>query len=238
MNVSPLATQHPHRQADIVRREAVFGLLVHTTGGGILTRARKTGKTPLDVALAYYHGSQNGSNGYMFGGPGYVLGHWGELHQIAPDDVRTHHAGHNHRDEYLSGRWTSMCSLDTVARWRAQWPGKKSPQHLFPSSSPNMDYVGLEMVPLGPGYGPPPMAKGLRFSREQHDQVIELARDLAQRHDWPKGWNRTPRLLGHEDVCIVRNPPYGRSNSGGGWDPGFLRAEPYFDFTYVRTALD
>jgi hypothetical protein len=238
VHLSPVAIQHDHRK-DAITRRVPWGLLVHTTGRGITTKAKKLGRSEVDVALDYYRSSQNGSNGYPWGGPGYVLGHWGDLHQIAPDDVMTMHCGGPYRNAYLRGEWVSMCSMDMVARWKAQWYGYRSPQHLFPSKTPNTDYVGVEMVPLIPGMGPAPMRKGLLFSREQHQMVICLARDLAKRHRWPAGWHRSPRLLGHEDVQPVRSNPHGgRSDDGGGWDPGWLRSAPYFDFGFVRDLLD
>jgi len=241
--LSPLAIQRPRRTDSINRRAHVWGLLVHTTGSGITAKAKKTKRTPVDVALEWYRRSQDGANGYPWGGPGYVLGHFGELFQIADDDVWTNHAGGPHRQLYLSGEWVGRCSAEVVERWRAQWPGVKSPQHLYPSESPNADYVGVEMIPCASGYGNP-MRRGLRFSREQHDQVVELARDLAARHGWPAGWARTPRLLGHEDVQPLpfdpksKKPSYGRSDARGGIDPGWTRADPYFDFEYVRAALE
>lgn len=239
--LSGLAAQQPRRTDRITKRAAVFGLCLHTTGSGILARARKTGQSPVDVALAWYKRSQgetgrNGENGYPWGGPGYLIGHHGEIHQLADDDILTNHAGGPYRAEYLSGAWTSLCSAETVRRWRAQWPGVKSPQHLYPSTTPNADYVGCEMIPTGPGQGTP-MAPGLRFTLAQHDAAILLGRDLAARHGWPTGWQRMPRLLGHEDVQPVAPKPFGRSDAGGGWDPGALREKPYFDFEYVRHAL-
>jgi N-acetyl-anhydromuramyl-L-alanine amidase AmpD len=76
------------------------------------------------------------------------------------------------------------------------------------------------------------MAKGLRFTKAQHDTLIDLAKEISVRHGWPAGWHRTPRLLGHEDVDILN-----RMDKGGGWDPGSLRSAPYFDFSYVRSHI-
>ena len=234
-HLSPLATQAP-RRTDRVTRRAPWGFLVHTTGGGIPAKAAKTGLSPVEVALAWYRQSQgmdghDGANGYPWGGPGYVIGHDGDIHQIAADDVLTNHCGGPHRASYLDGSWTSKVSPATVEHWRAQWPGVASPAHLFPSRTPNADYIGAELIPCGAGLGEP-MAPGLRFTREQHVAVVALAQDLAQRHGWPAGWARGPRLLGHEDV-----QPIERHDTLGGWDPGWLRGSPYFDFRYVRAAL-
>lgn len=243
--LSPLAIQQP-RRTDLITRREPWGLLLHTTGSGITAKATRRNRSPVDVALEWYRASQGetggqGANGYPWGGPGYLIGHHGELHQLADDDVETMHAGGPWRAQYLSGAWASMCSAETVRRWRAAWPGVASPQHLFPSKTPNADYIGCEMIPCAIGMGTP-MRPGLRFTRAQHDTAIQLGRDLAARHAWPAGWERSPRLLGHEDVQPLPygstgQGRYGRSDGGGGIDPGWLREQPYFDFEYVRSAL-
>ena len=208
-----------------------WGVMLHTTGGGVTSKARKEGKTPLAVALDVYIKSQNGSNGYPWGGPNYVIDLDGSIHQIAPDEAKTEHGGGPNRESYRSGAWTSRVSAETVRQWRKQWPGIEHPYKLFPSFSPNTDFIGVEMIPIGNGFGGPPMAPGLRFSRKQHDAAVALGRDLAQRFGWPADWAST-RLLGHEDV-----DPIERHDPKGGWDPGWLREAPYFDFAYVRQAL-
>lgn len=231
---SPLAAQVAGVRDPLRGRgRKATGFLLHTTGGGVTAQAKHTGKTPLEVAIATYIASQNGSNGYTWGGPSYVIDHDGSIHQLAPDDVMTAHAGGNHREEYLNGSWEARCSPAAVARWHAQWsPTFRNPYSLFPSTSPNIDYIGCEMIPIGDGFGGDPMAPGLRFTKAQHDAAIALARDIGQRNGFPEGWTKTSMLVGHEDV-----DPLNRSDAFGGWDPGWLRAHPYFDFAYVRAEL-
>ena len=206
-----------------------WGLAIHTTGGGVTDKARREGRRPIDVAIAEYIKSQNGSNRYPWGGPTYVMDHDGTLYQIAPDSILTHHSGGPHAADYRSGTWINQVSAATVQQWRKQWPNNQHPYTLFPGGSPNYGLVGLEMIPIGDGFGGKSMRPGLRFTTAQHNAVVALARDLAVRHRWPVGWNHTSRLLGHEDV-----DPIERHDAGGGWDPGWLRAAPYFDFGYVR----
>lgn len=217
----------------------VFGYLLHTTGRGITDKARKLNRSPLDVALDYYRSSQNGANGYTWGGPSYVIDHDGEIYQLAPDNVKTAHAG-DHSEKYptgtrafyLDGTWEHLCAAEVVAQWREKWPAKKHPYSLFPSTSPNADYVGVEMIPIGDGFGGKPRAPGLLFTQRQHDAAIALGKDLAERHSFALGWAKTGRLVGHEDV-----DPLNRCDGHGGWDPGWLRRYPYFDFGYVRAGL-
>lgn len=233
--VSPIAAQVPHRSDAIVRRSQIFGLLIHTTGGGVPEQARQTGRDPAAVALSVYAGMQGhtggqGSAGYPWAGPGYLADWGGKLYQIAEDDVETYHAGGPDRADYLDGAWEARCGVETVAQWRRRWsPKYANPQQLYPSRTPNADYVGLELIPCAPETA---MAPHLRFTKAQHDACVALARDLAGRHGWPAGWQLTSRLLGHEDV-----QPIERHDGGGGWDPGFLRAAPYFDFDYVRGTI-
>jgi hypothetical protein len=211
-----------------------FGAALHTTGSGILSKAKAQGKTPIEAALDTYIAMQNGSQGYPWGGPAYVIDHDGTAYQIAPDDIVTHHSGpggSGSDDAYRGGVWEAQLPASLVARWRAAWPGRAHPYSLFPSSSPNTDYIGIEMIPIGSGYGGAPMRAGLRFTQRQHDTAARLVADMAQRHGWPAGFASSNRLVGHEDV-----DPINRHDAGGGWDPGWLRSAPYFDFAYVRRA--
>ncbi len=235
--LSPLARQVPGcRDPKLGHHRNPQGFLLHTTGGGITAKAKQLGKDPLTVALDWYRASQNGANKsangkpYFWGGPTYLIDLAGNLHQLAPDDIRTEHCGHAHRDVYLSGAWKNLTSHAGVDAWQRQWPKYKSPQHLFPSRSPNDDYIGCEMIPIGDGFGGAPMGPGLRFSLAQHRTAVALRDDLGVRHGWPTGWEATWRLLGHEDVN-----PIDRDDAHGLWDPGFLRPRPYFDMAFVRT---
>lgn len=233
MSYSPLARKVPGvRAPETARSRRVWGFLIHTTGGGVTDKAARTGKTPLQVAIETYIASQNGANGYFWGGPHYVADFDGTLHQIAPDEAFTAHAGGPNRDKYLFGSWKTIVSSETVFQWQRRWPMMKHPYSMFPSTSPNADYVGLEMIPVGDGFGGSSMAPGLRFTRAQHDAVIALGHDLAKRHQWPDGWFNGGRLVCHEDV-----DPIERSDAHGGWDPGVMRDKPYFDLEYVKRGL-
>lgn len=219
------------RDPKLARTRKPWGFLLHTTGGGITSKAKREGRKPIEVALEYYISSQNGANGYTWGGPAYVIDHDGSIHQIAPDEAVTHHAGGTNGASYRSGAWTGQVSAATVEHWKKRWPTFAHPYSFFPSSSPNTDYIGCEMIPIGDGFGGKPMRPGLRFTQAQHDAAVRLGLELALRHGWPPDWSSSKRgrLLGHEDV-----DPIERHDANGGWDPGFLRAAPYFDFDYVR----
>lgn len=238
LSYSPLARKVPGVRDPIVKgfiARKPWGYLLHTTGGGVTPLAKQKWRgltTPLDVALAIYIDAQNWGNGYPWGGPGYVIPHDGSIHQIAPDNARTEHAGSGNRTLYHSGAWTARVSAETVKQWKKRWPTTKHPYAMFPAMTPNIDYIGCEMIPIGDGFGGAPMRPGLRFTLAQHDAAIALGLDFGKRHGWPSGWADTWRLVGHEDV-----DPIERSDKLGGWDPGFMRAVPYFDFDYVRRGI-
>ena len=138
-------------------------------------------------------------------------------------------------------------SPTSVKYWESDWHQYKSPQHLFPSRAVNNVYVGVEMPPCGTYQkgkwehlpGVLPLRPGLRHTLEQHVTAAVLACDLAERHEWPEKWwedpkgcVRSPRLLGHEDVDL-----FGRSNKTGGWDPGHLRKNPWWDWDFVYSVV-
>lgn len=244
LSYSPLAKRASMMRAltDAIYR-VIYGALVHTTGGGVTDKAvyeKVNGKrrkrslplNPLTVAVDTYRASQNGSNGYLWGGPTYVIPHDGTPYQLCPEEVFTNHCGGPNRKFYRDMSWITKVSPTTVARWNAQWgPKFDDPYDLFPSTTPNRDYVGIELIPCGDGLGDP-RKPGERFTKLQYESLIELLRDIGQRHAFPAGWWRGPRLVGHEDV-----DPIQRSDKGGGWDPGHLRDPRYFDFDYVRSSI-
>lgn len=232
---SPLATKvGGARNPRDAKPRKPWGLLLHTTGGGVTKKAKKVSRSPVSVAIDIYIASQNGHNdgGYLWGGPHYVLDHDGHIYQVAPDNVVTSHAGGPDRKAYTSGAWTKQLAQKALDAWRAKWPGFASPPNLYPTTSPNTAYIGVEMIPCGDGFGEPAYPD-CRFTAAQIATVIALGRDCATRHGWPADWATTPRLLGHEDVQPLR-----RSTIAGCWDPGFVRpGTPWFPFGAVRLAL-
>lgn len=249
-NISPLATQVLGRQ-DGIRTRAPWGAAVHTTGGSITEDARllevDADEHALDVYVHGYvdakghkrQGAQFGGLGFPWGGPSYLIGHRA-IYQMASDTTRTSHVGSitedkvDRREQYLSGQWRQLASPMAVACWEHQWPGHDNPQDLFPDKRPNDSYVGIEMIPCGDGYGErwTQRSAQLRFSEAQHQWLAELLLDIAERHGWPADWSKGSRVVGHEDVGLLD-----RSDDGGGWDPGWLRAFPYIDFAWVRAEL-
>lgn len=211
------------------RTMPVYGITVHQTGSSLVTDALKHGVDPLEYAGQFYFNPKN----YF---AHYVIGHDGTIAQIADEHEWAMHVGltKDERNDYLSGKWESMLPASFVGMWKARWPGMKSPSHLYPGNSVNDAYVGMEMLPIVPGIKTPPLAPGMLFTKEQHQAVAKLSWDIARRWGFPKGWERTGRFATHEDLN-----PFNRTTvkPPAGWDPGVLRATPWFSWGSVLGSL-
>lgn len=213
----PFAVQRPVGGLRL-RRFSPFGLAIHQTGRTIVERAVQRGMEPIEAAAKYY---QSGYHSH------YLIGWDGTIHQFFADTIPGAHIGVSaaERELVLKGAWELNFEGTAALRlWRERWPGYKSPQHLFPTKSPNQAYIGVELLPSRQGE--------TWFTDDQLQAVIDLAKNRAEAHGWPLGWEETPRLVGHEDV-----DPYGRWQPSGGWDPGALREKPRFDWAAIRAGL-
>ncbi len=233
IELSPIASPAAHLRTDYELRPdgMPWGATVHTTGSGIAAELRRRlGRRPTvrevgDRAVEIY--TRPGGNG-----PGYVIYLDGHTVQVAEDNRWTWHVGGQFRELYLHGDWEALCPKEFVRLWRAAWPGRRSPQHLFPGESANAAYVGIEMTPVTGVDGVLPAAPGQTFSEAQYGALARLLVDLGRRHGWPAAWWTSSRLVGHEDVGPLGRDD--RCDEGGGWDPGFLRPRPYLDRVRVR----
>lgn len=240
MNVMSIVTRSPlamqaTKQWKAGRRPVgwlpVFGAFTHTTGAGLPLAAERKRRDPKLDAVDIYN-ETHGCN--------YVVGWDGEVIQVADETEQAMGVGISpgQPDQWASvsagrGRWKDALPPDLVRRWIERWPGFANPLDLLPGTQyANAPYVQIEMIPCVFGSHstvmPAPAGPGLRFTHHQHDSIAKLYVDLARRHSWPDEWWRTPRMLGHEDVS-----PLPRHDAGGGWDPGWLRAAPYFDWSHV-----
>jgi N-acetyl-anhydromuramyl-L-alanine amidase AmpD len=243
--VSPLAIQ-AEKQWDAGDRPIdwqghVYGLVVHTTGSGLPASADELGRYHTVRGVDHY--SRSHGCHYLIGWAG---AGGGDLLQLANEREEAHGVGvtntrdpsKDQRRSIDAGRFEADLPAVLVRRWRDRWPGYEHSLALLPHTTANSCYVHVECVPcvyhahghLVTRDAVEPMRAGLRFTLAQHDTVAALATDIADRNGWPSGddWWRTPRLLGHEDLT-----PISRHDEGGGWDPGYLRDEPYFDWPYV-----
>lgn len=223
MGISALATYVKPRKRRWRKMRPVYGVCVHTTGRGLVKAAIASDRTPMDMAVNYYSRTA---------GPHFVIDYSGNIAQIQDDCLRGAHIGvsRSERRLYLSNAWRRDFPDAAVLRWRSKWPMAKSPQHLFPGKRPNDNYIGVELIPLMVSAA---NMLGMWFTDEQHEAVALLCKDIAIRHRFPRGWQYTSRLVGHEDVDA-----YGRwDKSGNGWDPGALRDIPRLDWASIRAII-
>ena len=190
-----------------------FGLLLHSTGPGMEKYARTYGLSKIDTVSRVY------------GNPGNSCAHVvclpdGTRVRVVSPDLVAPHCGVSgaQRRMMLDGTWRAWCSDLGEKLWGERWPGVKSPQHLFPTASPNDSYEGLEHWKLDandPETGTP--------------YTVAQYRSCAQ---WIVERERTwgfvaegRRLVTHEDV-----QPFERWVASGGHDPGVLRVVPTYDW--------
>ena len=208
------------------RHRDPVAVVVHTTGGGPLRRFRDDKQrrrhgwgTPFDVALTIY-GSM------MEAGPHYVVGQgFGQIAQVAPEDVCAWHVGGRGGGAYKRASWTTRASR----WWHERWPDFESPRelaggHLWDpytrrtgvrvalsslAGSVNANTIGIEVVP-------PVAGARLEWSPAAWQNLARLVRDICKRHD------EIPlareHVLTHSDChprARSRRPP----PEGQPWDP-------------------
>ena len=202
------------------RRIKPFGLCVHTTGRGILAKAKRNGIEPIAQALKYYKNT---------GAVHFVVDYDGTVYQMLKTNRRGAHIGISkyERKQYLSGRWVQEVSVGGLSHWLTRWK-EKSPQHLYPTKSPNACYIGVELLPLAYTN-----KEGHWFTQEQHEAVALLYKKLALTYHWPLCVEAPHKqFLGHEDVDA-----YARWQNSGAWDPGAMRKFPRFSWEKVNISL-
>lgn len=249
------AIRAPHMHTNKLRpekfRDKEWGFCLHTIGSGLPEKAHKHGIYPTVLAADHYFKSR---------GPHYVCG-WGgfengDLLQVANERIQSNGVGTTEKRKNgkvvqkgqrqseqgkYNGSWEKDLPKSLVKRWKAKHPGYKSPLGLLPKGtrSVNACCIQMEMIPcifwVGKKkvVGAEPMRPGLKFTEAQHDTAAFMAVDIAARKGWPTDWISSPRLGSHEDFT-----PISRHNSGGGWDPGGLRAKPFFDWEYVYSVIE
>lgn len=229
--VSPLGRQPAQLRSDAKDRTVpVWGVAVHCTGSGIVSKAMARGADPLEYTVAHYLDPATPYYGH------YVVGFRGEIVQVADEHENAQHVGFaaQQRSDFLSGGWGHQLPKAYVDAWHARWPGHASPAHLFPGPSPNAVYVGMELLCWQPGCAGAPLAPGQLYTEAQYAAAAALAADVARRWGFLAGWAEpgSGMLACHEDLN-----PLDRTAGGQGWDPGVIRSTPYFDWSHFLAAV-
>lgn len=221
------------------------GVMIHTTGVGIVDRAVKYGAEPFSYALGRY---QDVLRYWAHG----LIGWDGDLGIISDAEDRVPHCGMDKTEYQLlkSGEWklpvncpdgtTAAQWASLVRRWERRWGKWDGPLVLSDGRRPNDAYVGIEMLAGARKCVPNERLAGW-FTFEQYEKLAKVIFHLSKKHDWniypwlqqtwhPEG-GACP-VVGHEDMN-----PLTRVKGPGGWDPGMLRATPRFDEARLRLEL-
>lgn len=228
--VSPLGRQPAKLRGDARDRTTpAWGVAVHCTGSGVVSKALARHQDPLEYAVERY--LDLGTPFYAH----YVIGFRGEIVQVADEHKDAQHIGFapDQRQAFLSGAWGHSLPKAYVDAWHVRWPGHASPAHLFPGPSPNMVYVGMELLCWQRGCPGVPLSPEQLYTEDQYAAAAALAADVARRWGFITGWwDGTGMLACHEDLN-----PLDRTAGGQGWDPGVVRSTPYFDWSHFLAAV-
>lgn len=236
---SPLIARIQKTKRKLRKRklEDVVGVVVHTTGRGIVGKAVKKKKDPFQYALDYYCGPKAYTSHYLMGWDGSVVG-------IVPEDERAYHAGVSttRKNLYKAGldtwtRWLKPLNAkkppnkgDIVdrdgsmvlygrpfggyAQWKRRWAGvTDNPRDIM--KDPNGQSIGLDLLPAPKDKG------GVHPGGFTDDQQAALPLFLS---DCRRRYGRKLILVGHSDV-----DPITRTNSNGSWDPMCIGQWEVFD---------
>lgn len=196
-----------------------WGMLLHTTGSGILTLADARGWTPDEAAIWTYSQEWMNCSHYLNLQSGTLILITSEQ-RIAP------HCGVKpwQYRAMKNGSWEELVPPTMLTEWRKAWPNVKAPTSLYPYvGSANADVIGVENVPQPDG----------TFTDEQYATLRALIAERDKFYNMDIARHRN-RLLGHEDVNPFYTKDNGRADKKGGWDPGARRPVPKFDWSRVR----
>jgi hypothetical protein len=214
--LSPLAITLRGLRKAPYNMKAVSQIVVHMTSRGPVNRSKKSGyRTPaITYALNHY---LNGGEGF----PHYVIDFNGTIYATCDERKIAYHSGWVHAggaELFRKADWRAP------AWWQAVWGrfGLKSPINLLPkgAAGPNARSIGIELL----------ISPTLTYTEQQYRALARLVLDIERRHGLKIQQAPSPMLLGHEDYAPVLGKG-GRSNKGGGWDPGAHRSKPFFSWS-------
>jgi hypothetical protein len=149
-------------------------------------------------------------------GPHYVVDFNGTIYVIVDERKVAWHAGWGKE----RGSIFKTAAWRAPAWWLAAWGkyGFTSPLQLLPAgtSDPNSASIGIELL----------ITTGRQYTDEQYRALALLIVDIEKRHNLAIPSAPGLKLVGHEDYA-----PHKRQDSGGGWDPGAHRKNPFFSWS-------
>jgi len=207
----------------------VLAAMIHTTGSGIVAKAKKKGMSPMDYAIRYYAGPKAYTSHYLMDWDGRIVG-------IVPEDLRALHAGMSDARLRLyragHGTWSRWLKplnpkkpptpSDIASKedgmilyrqpfkghlwWRDRWSDLSDPSRVI--GNLNTHTVALDLLPASKSDG------GIHpggFTDAQKDALEAWVLDLRQRVGW------SLPVIGHAD-----GDPIVRNDAKGSWDPRCL----------------
>ena len=207
------------RKALYAPRAAISGVVIHTTGGGVLRRwkrqrVRYREHSPFDTAVRIYTRLMSASGHY-------VVGQQGQVVQLVPEHLAAWHVGSRKsrlyrkrwirpKYQWWEDRWSHLDSpldlangelwspypRDADVSWRTRW--------LSRHGSCNANTIGIEVVP--PIDGP-----RLAWSDSCWQVLTQLTVDICYRNQCPV---ERERIVTHSDV----HPISRTTRSGHPWD--------------------
>lgn len=137
------------------RVRAPKGVVIHTTGRGLLASAQKIGGPLGQAAVKWYKNTQ-----FSYFGA-YLIDHEGNVFELAPLNKLTFHSAD------IKGT--------TLPWWHARWPSFKSPIDLLGTTHINSYTVGIDLLPTS----------NATYTDKQHIALRNLIRYLANKYGFP-----------------------------------------------------
>ena len=207
-----------------LKRKEVKGILIHTTGSGIVKKAIAKKKKPIEYAIEYY------KTGSAY--PHYLIDWNGDIFKFCDELKYAAHAkwSNDEKKLYDTADWLvcnekegklTQVNPKIYQFWLDKWGMKrgldyKSPKDILKQiggKSPNEAFIGIEMLDKKPS-----------FTKEQHYALSELIEEICVRHKLldvskimkntlPQAW-----LCTHSDVSPIRRWAIRKNGSGFAYD--------------------
>lgn len=205
------------------KRSKVCGILVHTTGSGLVQKAIKLKKDPNEYAVEYYKTS--------VAYPHYLIDWNGAVFTFCDEMKWAAHAKWTKEESklYVGTDWLRWCELKGELKevnpkayqaWIDRWGGSRGLAYTSPKdilrqiggTVPNSAYIGIEILDRKP------------FNELQHKALSGLTKDICERHklvnveyviqgSLPQAW-----LCTHSDVSPIRRWAIRKNGSGFAYD--------------------
>lgn len=194
-------------------RRSYSAIVVHTTGRGILKKAKRWGVSPIEAAARVYGAQMDAGAHYV------ICGLTGAAIQTCPEELAAWHVGSKGskpygRPNWARSTWWKRTRGKKVEWWSNRWPGFQSPHELAygelwaPNAkgrpSCNANTIGIEVIPNAKH------PSGV-WTNAAWIKLIQLCQDIR----WRRSIHfRRETILSHSDAH-----PLARTARNRPWDP-------------------